>query len=536
MIGFGQQTYVPDVNFENYLENNGMGNGIWNDDSVYTVNINTVDTLMVFSQNISDLTGIEDFTALTTLGCWDNQLTSLDVSANTALTTLWCLLNQLTSLDVSGATALTTLWCWDNQLTSLDVSQNTALTSLGGNNNQLTTLDVSGATSLFNLHCYSNQLTSLDVSNNTALTEFQCHNNQLTSLDVSGATALTTLWCLNNQLTSLDVSQNTALTTLFCFNNQLTSLDVSQNTALTEFQCHNNQLTSLDVSGATALTTLYCDNNPNLYCIDVDDPIWSTTNWTVANGNIDSTMSFSINCAIAFGCLDPLACNYDSIATISDSSCNYPTSNNTTQTSCDSYTWSVDGTTYTTSGTYTYLTTNAAGCDSVVTLDLTVNYSTTSTDNQVACGSYTWDGAAYTASGAYTNTYTNVAGCDSVHTLGLTILPIPISNIYQNNSNLSVIPNSGLGPYTYMWSTMETTQSITPASFGTYWAFITAQNGCNSDTLFYNYTSTAISENNTTKKLLSIVNNLGQETPFRRSTPLFYIYDDGTVEKRIVIE
>jgi hypothetical protein len=83
---------------------------------------------------------------------------------------------------------------------------------------------------------------------------------------------------------------------------------------------------------------------------------------------------------------------------------------------------------------------------------------------------------------------------------------------------------------------METTQSITPASFGTYWAFITAQNGCNSDTLFYNYTSTAISENNTTKKLLSIVNNLGQETPFRRSTPLFYIYDDGTVEKRIVIE
>ena len=29
---------------------------------------------------------------------------------------------------------------------------------------------------------------------------------------------------------------------------------------------------------------------------------------------------------------------------------------------------------------------------------------------------------------------------------------------------------------------------------------------------------------------------LGQETPYIRNTPLFYIYDDGTLEKRIVIE
>ena len=39
MIGFGQKTYVPDNNFENYLETNGMGNGIANDDSVLTSNI-----------------------------------------------------------------------------------------------------------------------------------------------------------------------------------------------------------------------------------------------------------------------------------------------------------------------------------------------------------------------------------------------------------------------------------------------------------------------------------------------------------------
>ena len=85
MVGFGQQTYVPDDNFEAYLENNGMGNGIPNDDYVTTASIVTAGGLYVDSQNISDLTGIEDFIALAALTCNDNQLTTLDLSNNTSL-------------------------------------------------------------------------------------------------------------------------------------------------------------------------------------------------------------------------------------------------------------------------------------------------------------------------------------------------------------------------------------------------------------------------------------------------------------------
>ena len=81
MIGFGQQTYVPDDNFEQELINLGYDNVL--DDSVATANINTVISLQVYQLNIADLTGIEDFTALTTLECYLNQLTSLDVSNNT---------------------------------------------------------------------------------------------------------------------------------------------------------------------------------------------------------------------------------------------------------------------------------------------------------------------------------------------------------------------------------------------------------------------------------------------------------------------
>jgi len=37
-------------------------------------------------------------------------------------------------------------------------------------------------------------------------------------------------------------------------------------------------------------------SNANLYCIDVDDVAWSTTNWTEAKGNIDPQQYFSNNC------------------------------------------------------------------------------------------------------------------------------------------------------------------------------------------------------------------------------------------------
>ncbi|MBE6826910.1 MAG: hypothetical protein E7511_08540, partial [Ruminococcus sp.] len=174
---------------------------------------------------VTDLTGVEYFTALEYLNCCNNDLTSLDVSGNTALTHLNCCRNQLTSLDVSKNTALTELYCNNNQLTSLDVSQNTMLEYLNCSNNQLTSLDVSQNTALEYLDCSYNQLTSLDVSKNAALTGLHCYKNQLESLDVRQNTKLTDLDCSYNQLTSLDVSQNTALETLGCENTPLLALN-----------------------------------------------------------------------------------------------------------------------------------------------------------------------------------------------------------------------------------------------------------------------------------------------------------------------
>ena len=218
-------TYVPDDNFEQALIDLGYDNVL--DNYVVTDSINSVTFLDVRNDSISDLTGIEAFTALDTL------------------------------------------WCGINQLDSLDVSSNTALTSLS---------------------CGLNQLTSLTVGSNTALIYLDCHLNQLTSLDVSGATNLITLSCRDNDLTELDVSSNTALTLLNGYGNQLTSLDLSNNTALTYLTCNNNQLTYLNMKNGVSeeLTTFNATNN-SLVCIEVnaEDVDYAAETWTSDRGNID---------------------------------------------------------------------------------------------------------------------------------------------------------------------------------------------------------------------------------------------------------
>ena len=229
----------PDENFRAFLKEQPFG-----EDGILTEEeINSITKINVRNKKIKSLEGVEYFTALDSLVCSINQLTSLDVSRCTALTTLDCGHNQLTSIEVSKNSALKSLGCNYNKLASLDVSKNTALTKLHFCSNQLTSLDVSKNTALTSLDCRGNQLTNLDVSENTTLKELWCNGNQLTSLDVSKNTTLTEFECTDNQLTSLDVTKNAKLIHLHCYKNQLQSLDVSkENTSLIDLSCYSNQI------------------------------------------------------------------------------------------------------------------------------------------------------------------------------------------------------------------------------------------------------------------------------------------------------
>ena len=335
MIGFGQQTYVPDDNFEAYLEANGMGNGIPNDDYVNTASINTVTYLGVSALNIFDLTGIEDFTNLTYLDCSGNNLTSLDISQN-AIDFLICNNNQLTSINLN--TNLLNLSCWENNLTNLNVSSNTNLTYLYCGTNQLTTIDLSQNPYLSSLMADNNALTEIDLSNNPNLTGVRLDNNLLNLLDLSyqdiqylncsnnqitdliiDSDSLNELFCGNNPISFFDATQHINLEMLEIFNTglfnidlsqnlylwflsigsnpDLWSLDLSNNYFLEHLDLYSNSLSNLDMRNGNNQNISYfvtwnCWNSPFLDCISVDDSIYSTNNWT----SIDSWHYFSNNC------------------------------------------------------------------------------------------------------------------------------------------------------------------------------------------------------------------------------------------------
>ncbi len=196
------------------------------------------------------------------------------------VTTLYCFLNQLTQLDVTQNTALKRLNCIGNQLQNLDVTHNTKLTNLDCASNQLQNLDVTHNTKLTDLNCTSNQLQNLDVSQNTKLTLLDCTLNQLTQLDVTQNTELEELHFVFNQLQNLDISQNTKLTLLECQINQLQSLDVSKNTKLGYMVCGNNPFTQVNLAnGNNANMDVYINGCPSLTCIKVDKGFTPPSSW-----------------------------------------------------------------------------------------------------------------------------------------------------------------------------------------------------------------------------------------------------------------
>ncbi|MCR5347315.1 MAG: hypothetical protein K6E38_06005, partial [Fretibacterium sp.] len=196
-------TNFPDENFRVYVSDtlDTDGNG-----SLSDAEIAEVEEIDVGGKGITDLTGIAFFTALESLYCNSNGLTTLDVSSLTQLTALDCHNNVLTTLDVPGLDRLRLLHCYNNLLTELDVSYCTSLRYLSCRDNLIEDLYVNGCTALESLSCGNNRVEYLDVSDCTALETLTCYSNRISMLDVSGCVNLKSLNCRNNQLTALDLS------------------------------------------------------------------------------------------------------------------------------------------------------------------------------------------------------------------------------------------------------------------------------------------------------------------------------------------
>ena len=112
-------------------------------------------------------------------------------------------------------------------------------------------------------------------------------------------------------------------------------------------------------------------------------------------------------------------------------------------TACDSYPWHDSLYTASTHNTQ-YTTYNSVGCDSTVTLHLTINYSRRDTIVDSATSSYQWQGETYTESGEYLFEGHTVAGCDSVVVLQLTITEIGIAPV-NPKPDITFYPNPTKG-------------------------------------------------------------------------------------------
>ena len=110
-----------------------------------------------------------------------------------------------------------------------------------------------------------------------------------------------------------------------------------------------------------------------------------------------------------------------------------------------------NGQTYTSTGSYTYQTIGSNGCDSIATLNCTFNPTTTSTTNSSSCDPYLWNGNTYDVSGTYTYLINNISGCDSIATLNLTI----------NSATSSLDSITACNAYNWNGNTFSTSDSYT---------------------------------------------------------------------------
>jgi hypothetical protein len=284
------------------------------------------------------------------------------------------------------------------------------------------------------------------------------------------------------------------------------------------------------------------------------------TNWIVSAG-VDSLTSqwlvypqdywIDIDQHSGFcGCTDPLACNYDSLANTNDGSCAYDVIWQQTEIICYGDSVIVGDSTYYLSGTYIDSLNTIYGCDSTVYTTLTVNNATDFQQSITLCegDSLVVGSNTYYNMGNYSDTLTTISGCDSIILSDLDFYQqIPL--IIQSEPNPpeiclgdTILLEASAGFFYYTWTNGMTGQIIYDNPTTDTWYMVEAvdTNGCVAREDINVYVDSCITGVNeiyeSNKELLKITDILGRESKPRPNVSLFYRYNDGSIEKRIIVE
>jgi len=492
----GESTTLTAIGGISYVWNNGNTNNSINvsQNGVYavtatnaegcsatantTVTVNSLPNVNV-SGNSSFCQG--DNTTLTATGA--NSYVWSNTSNNATITVVSAGTYTVTGTDANGCSSTATKTVTVNPTYSIPLTHSICqgesynfygqnLTTAGTYTHTLQT--VNGCDSVLTLTLTVKSLPTPSITGN--ITFCQGQNSTLTA---TGGNSY--LWNNGSTNNSISVSQNGVYT--------VTATNVEGCSAITSATVTVNPLPNVSISGNSS----FCQgDNTTLTVTGANSYVWN-------NGSTDASITVNNAGTYTVTGTDANGCSNIATKTVSvNPTYNIPL----TQSICQGESYNFYGQNLTTAGTYTHTLQTVNGCDSVLTLTLTVKSLPTPSisGNTTLCdgentsltanggATYLWSNGStsnsinVSQSGVYTVTATNAEGCSTTANITVTVNPLPNVTISGNNSFCQGgdVQLTATGASTYEWNNGSTNTAITVNNAGTYTVTGTDANGCSS--------------------------------------------------------
>ena len=173
---------------------------------------------------------------------------------------------------------------------------------------------------------------------------------------------------------------------------------------------------------------------------------------------------------------------------------------------CQGYTFNLNGRILDTTGVYLDTLTATTSCDSIVTLNLTIKkHSLVNASTAICQGeTYSFHGNGLTQAGVYRDTLVAVNGCDSITTLSLVVLPKPIPVITKSGTD--TLRTTVFGKYQWYLNgqmlTGDTLSIFIATQNGPYNVFAIDWFGCGDTSVVYHLTTVGITNTELLKLLV----------------------------------
>lgn len=226
-----------------------------------------------------------------------DSISEIDFSNNSVLEDVTLDGNSINQINLSQNQSLKKAAIRSNQLSEIDFSNNILIEVVGLSNCPITQIDLTQNTKLKSFSMRESLITEIDFSNNPLIESIDLYNYFLADIDLSNNLHLKQLEIYGGMLTTVDTSNLPSLEIirLGYGDNLIQYIDLSNNPNLVRVEINDiDGLDYLNIQNGnnTNITHFSSTSNNTLYCIQVDDPIWSEENWY----NVDSHTSFESFC------------------------------------------------------------------------------------------------------------------------------------------------------------------------------------------------------------------------------------------------